>query len=315
MKTLVGIVTFGNLPFTRLTIESIQATTVSPVEFFVIVGKPGDAETEWWLGSEGIPRCVHRMNHGFPASINDIYDHAWRNGDFDNVIIAGNDIVPYPGAVDALIATAAATDWEWICGSQFDVKSLVTRYPETSRYFTGANYSFTDFSAKPWEAHEAARLAELEARAGDLIEPDAIKDVRNLTLFKRSVMEKIGYADVNFWPGGYFEDNDYCTRARRAGVRGCGLASAAYFHFWSRTIHQGGKGNEHHDQFRANERYYDAKWGGPFGRETWERPFNGKPFDLGARVILPGTLEISSRELEMEAVRYWAGGGDLRPKS
>ena len=40
--------------------------------------------------------------------------------------------------------------------------------------------------------------------------------------------EKLGYFDANFWPNGYFSDNDYARRANLIGVRACGLAHAAY---------------------------------------------------------------------------------------
>ena len=219
MKTLIGIVTFGNLPFTQLTIRSIQETTRSPVDFFIIVGKPEDQATATWLEEMHLDYNWHRdLNRGFPASINDIYDYAWPRGDgltnierdYDHVIIAGNDIVAYPNAVDALIDCAATTDWEWICSSQFDSRSLVERYPAARPFFIGPHLRFSDFAARPWELHQEFHPPGLQ--------PDCIKDVRNLCLFKRSVFEKIGYADVNFYPGGYFEDNDYCVRGHRAGV-------------------------------------------------------------------------------------------------
>jgi len=312
MKTLIGLVTYGNLPFTKLAIRGIRETTTMPYELYVVVGKPGDNETAWWLEDEGIEHCVARENVGFPASINEIYDYAWletpfAGGDFDYLILAGNDVIPYPGAIDGLIHVAAQTEWEWLCGSQFDAKSLVERYPETRRYFEGENLLFSDFEARPWEAHEATRQRELEGKSVFEVEPDCIKDVRNLTLFKRSVFEKLGYADANFWPGGYFEDNDYCTRAHLAGVRGCGLPAAAYFHFWSRTIHQGGKGAEHHDQFRANERFYREKWGGPFEQEKWTVPFNGVAHELTRGIVLPASLRIPHASFDSKIAEYWRG--------
>lgn len=225
------MVTFGNLEFTKLALREIRANMKPPVVFFVVVGKPGDEKTSVWLRSEGIAFVAHKENLGFPASINDIYDWAWNGWNFDNVIIAGNDIAPYLGAIDALIECAETTEWEWICSSEYDSRALVRDHPEARRFFKGGNMVFSDFAARPWELHQPPRDI--------ILEPNCIKDVRNLCLFKRSVFEKLGYADVNFWPGGYFEDNDYCRRAMLAGVKACGLRHSSYFHFWSRTIHQG----------------------------------------------------------------------------
>lgn len=321
MKTLLGIVTYGNLPFTKLAIAELLRTVNRELDIFVIVGKPDDTETQAWLFEQDIPHLMHATNRGFAASINDIYDFAWAfrapspllgkyvhrremRAPYDNVIIMGNDVIPYPRSIDLMIAFAETADWEWICSSQFDVKSLVERYPETRYCFSGETLNFNNFGARPWDAH----LHQVENEVLR-IEENCIKDVRNLSLFKRSVFEKIGYADVNFWAGGYFEDNDYCTRGRLAGIKGCGLTASAYFHFWSRTIHQGGKGEEHHRQFRNNSAYYEAKWGGGFEREAWSLPFNGKYFTLKDGVHLPGSLNITSRENEEEIIQHWAARG------
>lgn len=384
-KTLIGISTYGNLPFTQLTINSIRATTKSPVDFFVVVGKPGDDLTLAWLRSEGIPYVADFQRRGFPCALNDMMDHAWSveqaherhviepcrrlrgwglhptdylnpaafkqeaNGSwrhysfdefidtpgvrelwsYENLIVAGNDIVPYAGAVDALIAEAERGEYEWVCSSQFDAKSLVARYPEAAQYFTGPNLNFEAWTSsrksegigevevceytplsRPWELHQDIHPPS--------VQPDCIKDVRNLCLFKRSVFEKIGYADVNFWPGGYFEDNDYCYRARLAGVKACGLAHSAYFHFWSRTIHQvlpgvDGGVSAHDRQFQRNAQFYVTKWGGAFDQEQWKLPFQGthyghanpqnpnQCFSFG-----DGRVKIDSRKDEAGIVDYWS---------
>lgn len=303
-KTLIGIVTFGNLPFTRLAIREIRATVTEPYELFVVVGKPDDIETRRFVAGAQIEHTFHRDNMGFPASINDIYDRAWREGDFDNLILMGNDVVPYPGAIDSMIRLANDSPWEWICSSQFDSKSLVARYPEAAPFFRGDNLIFEDFEARPWDLHMEAHAAEM--RGGrDIIEEGCIKDVRNLCLFKRSVFSKLGYADVNFWPGGYFEDNDYCHRALKAGIAACGLPRSAYFHFWSRTIHQGEGKTANDFYFQRNSSFYQTKWGGPFGNEKHALPFGGEPYRSPAGVMLDPELAIHLRTRETPIIAYW----------
>lgn len=295
MKTLIGIVTFGNLDFTKLTINSIRETTRSPIDFFVVVGNTEDLSTEQWLLSQNIPHIRHECNRGLPASINDLYDYAWQsNLGYDNLIIAGNDVVPYPDAIDALIREADSSEWEWLCSSQFDAQSLVARYPEARQYFEGSELKFTDFTAKPWQLHADVRPYG--------IDPNSIKDVRNLTLFKRSVFDKIGYADPNFWPGGYFEDNDYCRRALLAAVKACGLHHSAYFHFWSRTINQGPHATDgrRHAHFQLNEQFYRTKWGGPFGAERYALPFDG------GVAVHPAKVKIADRALEQQIIDFWS---------
>jgi len=297
-KTLIGITSFGGLPFLKLAIRSIRETATVPVDICVIVAKPGDKEMWDWLREEKILWIRNDENKGFPASVNDLYEFAFTLGDYDNLIICGNDVVLLPGAIDAMIHTANTTDYEMICGSEFDVRFLVNNYPEARQYFQGENLVFTDFNARPWELHKDFRNG---------VEPDCRKDIRNFTLFKRSAFEKVGYADVNFFPNGYFEDLNACLRLDRAGVSACGLKEAAFFHFWSRTIHQG-ESREHSKFYQRNERYYIEKWGGGWQQEKYALPFHGDPYYLGGGIgiVLEPTLRIADRWQEAKIIEYWS---------
>lgn len=307
MKTLVGMVTFGNVEFTRLAIAELRAQSRESFDLFIVIGKPNDAETRALMQEMDCRFVIHGNNRGFPASINDICDEAFVLNDYDAVIMVGNDVVIYPQAIDHLIGHARTTDYAWICGAQFDVRSLCQRYPEARPDFEGESFVFRHFDRRPWELHNAARLAELRAGA-DTVQDGAISDVRNLCLFKREAFERLGYADVNFWPGGYFEDNDYCRRALLTHVRACTLPRAAYFHFWSRTIHQGG-GSTSSRLFERNRDHYVRKWGGEVGMEKYARPFNDAAALLGngqnAGVFLPNDWRIASRRDEMAIIRIW----------
>lgn len=245
-KTLIGLVSYGGLPFLELALRSIQETT-NKADVWVIVAKPDDKEMFQFLYDRRIERTPHSENRGFPASVNDLLDIAFVYGEYDNLIIMGNDVVALPGSIDAMIKTADETEFEMVCGSEFNSRFLVDNYPEARPFFRGDNLLFDNFTARPWELHK-------ERRSG--IEPHQRKDIRNFTLFKRSAFEKVGYADVSFWPNGYFEDNQYCERCDHLGVSACGLLDAPFFHFWSRTIHQG-ENREHGKWFGLNKERYD----------------------------------------------------------
>lgn len=310
-NTLIGIVTFGNLEFTRLAVRGIRETT-QRADILIVIGKPGDFATMHYCEAERIPFILHTVNHGFPASINDIYDYAWnlassnlpdRAGQppghepYEFLAIMGNDVIPYPGAIDALIDAAETTDYEWFCSSQFDARSLVERYPEARQYFHGDTLIFIEFESRPWELHKDFR--------NPFIEPDTLKDVHNLALYKKSVFDKIGYIDVNFFPA-YFSDNDYAVRAVLAGVKACGLPHSAYFHFWSRTIHQGSGGSTD-KHFSENQNYYVEKWGGLINKEKFKVPFNGQSPDSFLPIVLPASLNIQSRTDEGALLNKWRG--------
>lgn len=295
-KSLVGIVTFGNTNFTQLAIEGVLKTT-SKVDIFIVVGKPGDIYTVELAKRYNIPYIIHEENKGFPASINDIYDYAWKENNYDYYISMGNDVIPYPYAIDQLIEIADTTDNEWVCGNEVSVKALCQIFPEAKQYFEGPDYIFTRFGeVEPW------KLFTNYSEKLDIGAP-GLSDVHNLALYKKSVFDKIGYIDVNFYPA-YYEDNDYCRRAINANIKSCTSLNSRYFHFWSRTIKQETGGSNHH-YFRNNRLYYILKWGGDFGSERWTVPFNGNPYRLTDNVVLPADVKISSREDEDDIIRFW----------
>lgn len=292
----MGICTFGLINFTKLTVESIRKTTKSPIDFVIVVGKPGDFETIRWCLEENIYPIVHNDNYGFPKGINDIYDYAWKENNYDNLIISGPDIIAYPNTIDSLINKADTSDWEWISSSQFDVKTLVAMYPEAEQYFHGPSLVFNDFGkAEPWMMHKDWDRVES-------VEPNVIKDVHNLCLYKKSVMDTIGYIDVAFYPA-YYSDNDYARRGVNAGLKTCALGNSVYFHFWSRTIHQGSGGSTD-KYFNNNRKYYKMKWHGDFAQEAWTVPFNGEDKVIEG-IKYKGSLKIGDRESEYDIINHW----------
>ena len=296
-KNLIGIVTFGNLEFTKLTVQSIRETVKNPYELYIVIGKPEDTDTLNWLNKEQISHMYHDQNYGFPYSVNDIYDYAWKKNNFDTLTIIGNDVIALPYAIDSLIEVANTTDFTWICSRQLDCKSMVARWPKTEKYFTGSKMIFEDFTARPWDEITPIWSEEI------LINSTPLSDVHNLALYKREVFDTIGYIDVNFYPA-YYEDNDYVRRAVNAKLKSCTLDNSIYFHFWSRTIHQG-EGGSNGGYFANNRRFYTTKWGGNFGKELWDIPFRGVPHILAADIELSATLNIISRDNEKAIIDYW----------
>lgn len=279
-NTLVGIVTFGNTNFTKLAVQSIRDTAKEHVDFFLVIGKPGDTETKDWIISQGdIAYIEHDTNWGFPYSLNDIYDYAWKQCNYDYLILAGNDVVAYPGCIDSLIDLANSSDYECISSLQYDAKNLLSDFPEVADKFSGDNLIFSDFSSRPWDKfsgyNEPTNISDME-----------LHDIQNLCLYKKSVFDRVGYTDVAFFPA-YFVDNDYARRLALSCTKYCTLSNSRFFHFWSRTIHQG-SGGSNHQYFRSNELYYKTKWGGVFGEET----------------KLPD-IKISDRFFEQQIVNHW----------
>src|SRR5688572_27959552 len=152
-RTLIGISTFGNLDFTRLAVRSIRETAKKDVSVLVVVGKPDDTETRDFAHEHADMVIQHDRNWGFPASCNDVLDAAWKHADFDFCILMGNDVIAYPGCVDGMIEMAESGQWEQVCGTMYEVQTLLRDHPEAAEFFTGPNFVFSDFAARPWELH------------------------------------------------------------------------------------------------------------------------------------------------------------------
>ena len=299
-KTLIGFGTFGGVEFTRELVKGIRETTTKEVDLFAVVGKPGDLETEAFLKDSGIPYKHHEVNMGFPYSVNDLYDWAWKYNNYDYLIVAGNDTIPYPYCVDSMIDKADTTEYEWISASQYDARTLVSQFPEVSTLFATHKMLFTAFDKAPWKLFkDYGEQSECEG--------GVIKDVQNFCLYKKSVFDKIGYTDVNFYPA-YYIDNDYARRGVNAKLLTCNLNKAIYFHFWSRVLNQIG-GGSNSVFFNNNRNYYIAKWNGEFAQERWDIPFDGKDYKLADTITLPGSLKISSRDNEVDIVNFWKSRG------
>lgn len=260
-------------------VKSIRETVHNPYDLFGIVGQPNDLATKEWLDFENIANIMHSENMGFPVSVNDIYDYAWKHNDYDNLILCGNDIVLYPYAGDSLINFANASTYKVISGLQYDVRDLIEEFPDTAKHFNSGNYNIDDFTFEPWRSFtnywEELSIADMQ-----------LHDIQNLCLYKKDIFEKVGYTDANFFPA-YYIDNDYARRLVLSGIKCCTLTNARFFHFWSRTIHQGSGGSTPH-YFENNRKYYKMKWGGDVGHER----------------KVPELL-ITSREHETEVVRKW----------
>lgn len=294
-KVLVGMVTFGNLKYTRMSLNALRDHTSLPFDLMVVSGKKNDG-TEKFCKSEGIDCKLHSVNWGFPRGINDIYERAWVQNDYDYVVVIGNDVLPYQGAIDSLVELADRSDYEWIAGVEHMTPSqLVKKFPKYSNNFTGGRYNLKGDVFTGWKEIMVPKSDKLT----DLKNHAIVGDSHNLCLFKKSLFDKIGYVDVNFYPA-YFEDNDYGRRARLTEAKMARYSGSPYFHFWSRTIHEAGMSATNDKYFPLNEKHYIRKWGGKPGKETWNIPFNGKNFDGYSSEI-----KISDRDLEERIINKW----------
>lgn len=88
-------------------------------------------------------------------------------------------------------------------------------------------------------------------------------------------VDKVGLFDENFYPA-YGEDIDYMRRCRLLGLEHRYLQGTGMRHDRSSTVKAlpAELQDRNRETFEANKAYYERKWGGWEGQETFEHPFN-----------------------------------------
>lgn len=101
--------------------------------------------------------------------------------------------------------------------------------------------------------------------------------INNMACFgiTANCVQRVGLFDENFFPA-YGEDIDYMRRCRLLGVEHRYLQGTGMRHDRSSTVKAlpAELQDRNRETFEANKAYYERKWGGWEGQETFEHPFN-----------------------------------------
>lgn len=321
-KVFLGLVAYGNFPYTFMALETARQTTNREINYVIVVGKPGDEETVSYandfVSKYGGPESqviIHDKNYGLPWSFNDIYDVVWGGGEDNLLIVMGNDVIPYPKAINRLIKAAGQTDFDYISGMEMHTRTFQAKYPQYRTRFSesgGLNRGGDNdwmarlfLKAAPWKKHY--KDAGLNKEKNKPREIGFINGYHNFAIVKKSYFEKVGYIDVGFYPA-YFEDTDYVRRGFLAGCSHAEHPDAYYFHFWSRTVIDAQPSSVNERYFQLNGQYFQDKWGGPPRAYLHRIPFAGAYYNLFGQVQFPPhDLCIPQRfpEVETAMVEYW----------
>ena len=182
--------------------------------------------------------CARSWNYG----VNDAFTRG-----YDYVLILNNDIILHPEAIDIMVERfEKEKDSDLVMVTCLDVRG---------------------------ECEYPVDVVELS--------PEKKKDVPesphpNFSAFmiNKKCWDIIGEFDENFRPC-YFEDNDYHHRIELAQMKAVCLPTAMFYHYGSRTQNEAiGRPICSSPQFEYNGRYYQNKWGGVPGSESFATPFN-----------------------------------------
>lgn len=234
----------NELDVTRLCIESVRTHTRPPYELILINNASTDGTAAYLnslVGQSGPERVevIHNAeNRGYPAGVNQ--GLAAARGEY--IVLLNNDVVVTPRWLDRLVR-CASHDWPNV-----GLVGPTTNYAPPPQLVEPPYKSLNDL-----DAFANKRATEFASQA-----MDATRLTGFCLLVRRDVFDQVGKLDESFGLG-FFDDDDLCLRARRAGFRLALTLDCYVHHFGSRTFR--GLGVNTEKQLRENLALYQAKWG------------------------------------------------------
>ncbi|HZR98684.1 MAG TPA: glycosyltransferase [Chloroflexota bacterium] len=238
----IVIVTYNNLDYTRLCLESIYAKTVYPRFEVIVVDNASQDETPTYLEefAASHPRCrviLNPTNDGFARANN--RGLAAARGEY--VVFLNNDTVVTRGWLSRLL--------------------YHLRDPRVG--MVGPVTNSTGNEARVLVDYTAIGDMEAFARRYTRAHFGETFDIRVLALFcvamRRSVVDEVGPLDERFGIG-MFEDDDYALRVREKGYRII-CAEDVFVHHWGSASFSKLQDRVYQALFDENRRKFEAKWG------------------------------------------------------
>ena len=242
-KVSVIVLCYNNLELTKACLDSVEKHSLWPNLELVVVDNASSDGTPAWLQEFGATRpwvkvILSEKNTGFAAGNN--IGLAAATGEI--LIMLNNDTEVSPG---------------WVQGIRrhFDRDARLGMVgPVTDNIGNEAkvDVGYADASGMPaWAAARSVRLAGEQMTS------------RVLAFFcvalRRQVYEDVGGLDEAFGLG-FFEDDDYCNRARQAGWH-LAIAEDVFVHHHLSASFDKIKSSTRQALFEKNKALYESKWG------------------------------------------------------
>ena len=163
----------------------------------------------------------NKENLGFAGGNNVGFQYALRYG-ADYVLLLNNDTIVDPNLLDILVKVGEADKRIGVIGPK------IYCYPDSSRLWgVGGEIDMKHGKTYHTGYHEVERGQWDRMRDVDYVSGCAM-------MIKREVLEKVGLLDERFFL--YYEETDFCMRARESGFRIVYMPDAKIWHKVSNTV-------------------------------------------------------------------------------
>lgn len=235
--TSIIILTYNQLKYTKLCIESIKTWTRSPYELILVDNGSTDGTVEYLKSIDNAKLITNQTNLGFGKGIN----QGIRAADGDYILLLNND-------------TIVANNW---LENQL---RCIKDQPEIGIVGPRTNYAGGVQGEVKGDFRNLDKIMDFSNKFN---QPDPgkwfqVKEIVGFCmLIKREVIERIGLFDECFTHG-MWEDNDFCRRARNKGFKLYCAGDTFVYHFGSQTIL--GNNLDMRQIFLMNKEKYEKKW-------------------------------------------------------
>jgi len=294
----IVVLTWNGLAYTKKCLETLRQYTVYPDYHIVVVDNGStDGTLEYLRGCRNLAVIANERNVGFAAANNQAIRQTPPDAD---IVLLNNDTEILPECGDWLqrmSATAYSADDIGIVGCRI-------RRPNGMLQHAGAYMPLETF----WGQQIGSMEKDVNQYAG-------IRDVESVVFacvyLKRAVIDAIGLLSEDYFA--YFEDTDYCLRARQAGFRTVCSGDVTIIHH--ENVSTSENRVSHADLFKRSQGIFKKHWGQVLAarydmKAVWHSTVT-RPHGYGmtSKDLL---LELDRQNVEM-TYRYLYGRGTVFP--
>ncbi|MCM3129857.1 MULTISPECIES: glycosyltransferase family 2 protein [unclassified Paenibacillus] len=289
----IVIPTYNQIDMLKGCIASIQAHTSQPYEIVVVDNASTDGTADY-LRSLGLDvrYTVLESNLGFAGGVN----HGLMMARGQYIVVLNNDVVVTPGWLTNMMSCLNSDAGIAVVGP-------VTNYIGGEQQI---EVPYTDVKdmlpfAEGYNKPDPGKWKYTDRLVGFCL------------LFRRELLNEIGYLDEGYHIGNY-EDDDWMIRIRLSGRKLCIAGDSFIHHFGSVSMKSMGnsKFQETNDQ---NAKYYEGKWGNPHLLIQETLHTNGAEYEqVGMRGIQSYHFYPDRRLVKTSGGKlYWLNNGHKHP--